>query len=113
MLGHRALSNNKFPYCQLNIHVICGVQKPKGDSSVTYYEICFSYCEKQNIAQTEANIPNGSNTLSTTTISYKKDIPRKKKNVELKAICKENNLRIGSKKRSNRKEYSSIPSRCN
>ena len=36
IIGHRALSTHKFPYCHLNIHGISGVQKPKGDSSVTY-----------------------------------------------------------------------------
>ena len=36
ILGHRSLSTQKCSYCQLNIHGICGVQNPKGDSSVTY-----------------------------------------------------------------------------
>ena len=65
MLGHRALSNHKFPYFQLNIHRICVVQNPKRDSSVIHSQICFSCCEKQNIAQTEANISNGLNTPAT------------------------------------------------
>ena len=48
-----------------------------------------------------SNISNGSNTPSTTTISYTEYSLIKKKNVKLKAFCKENNLRIGGKKRSN------------
>ena len=47
MLDHRAFSTHKCPYCQLNIHGMCGVQNPKGDSSVTYSYICFRCCKKQ------------------------------------------------------------------
>ena len=86
MLGHRALYTHKLTYCQLNIHGVCGVQNPKGYSLATYSQIGFSCREKQNIAQTEANISNGSNNPSTTTILYTKDILIKKKNAELKAI---------------------------
>ena len=81
MLGNRALSINKFPYCQLNIHGICGVQKTKGYSSVTHSQICFSCLKNQNIAHIEANISNGSNTPSTKTISYTEDSLSKKNNV--------------------------------
>ena len=35
-----------------------------------------------------SNISNGSNTPSTTTISYTEDSLSKKKNLEVKAICK-------------------------
>ena len=59
----------------------------------------FSCCKKLNIAQTEANNSNGSDTPSTTKISYTEDIMRKKNNVELKEICRENNLRIDGKRR--------------
>ena len=113
MLGHRVLSTHKCPCCQLNIYVICGVQNPIGDLSANYSQICFSCCEKQNIAQTEATISNGSNNPSTTAISCTEDSLSKKNNVQLKAICKGNNLRIGGKKISNRKDYSSLPSWCN
>ena len=41
----------------------------------------FSFCKKQNIVQTEANISNGSNTPSATTISYTEDSLIKKNNV--------------------------------
>ena len=79
MIGHRALSTHKCPYFQLSVHGICGIQNPKGYSSVTYSQICFSCFEKQNIAQTEANISNGFNTPSTTNVSYTEDSMSKKK----------------------------------
>ena len=99
MIGHVSLSTHKCQYCQLNIHGICGVQKPKGYSSVAYSQKNFSCCKKRNIAQTEANNSNSSNTPSTTKISYTEDIMRKKNNVELNEICRENNLRIDGKRR--------------
>ena len=92
MPGLRAAATHKCPVCKLNIHGICGVPNPVGDTSITYSQICFSCHEKDNTTESEAN------TTDDTVSSYTRDNLTKLKNIELKSILKDNRLRVAGNK---------------
>ena len=66
-----ASSTHNCPYCQKNIHGICGVSNPKGDSGITYSQICFSCAEKE----AEHNLDDSPAVVDTPTDPDFEDLP--------------------------------------